>query len=307
MLVSLLSMSQKVHYVQCPVCNSRNIQKVLTAEDFTVSHEKFDIWECADCGVRFTQDVPDMEDIGHYYKAEAYISHTDTKKGFVNRMYHYVRSITMKQKKTFVENETGKKIGALLDIGSGTGSFANIMQNAGWQVTGLEPDKVARENAARLHNLELRPSSDLFILKEDSFDAVTMWHVLEHVHDLHGYWKRISRLLKADGVFIVAVPNYTSHDAQYYGEFWAAWDVPRHLYHFSPKSMDVLARQYGFQVTQHIPMIFDSYYVSMLSEKYKKGKSNNLLALAAGLESNQRAARNPKKYSSVIYIMKRIK
>lgn len=300
-------MSGKIHYQQCPVCNSRNIQKVLTAEDFTVSHEKFDIWECADCKVRFTQDVPDMEDIGHYYKAEAYISHTDTNKGFVNRAYHYIRSITMKQKKTFVEKETGLKTGRLLDIGAGTGAFADVMQKAGWDVTGLEPDDTARGNAERLHGLQLRPSSELFSLGENSFDAVTMWHVLEHVHDLHAYWKRISRILKENGVFIVAVPNYTSYDAQYYGAYWAAWDVPRHLYHFSPKSMDILAKQYGFAVTQHIPMIFDSYYVSMLSEKYKKGKSRNFIAFTNGLESNQRAARNPKKYSSVIYVMKRAK
>ncbi|WP_447641356.1 MULTISPECIES: class I SAM-dependent methyltransferase [Chitinophagaceae] len=305
MLVSLPFMSDNIHYQQCPVCNSRNIQKVLTAEDFTVSHELFDIWECADCSVRFTQDVPDMEAIGRYYKAEAYISHTDTNKGFVNRAYHYVRSITMKQKRTFVEKASGMKKGMLLDIGAGTGAFAATMQQAGWQVTGLEPDETARGNAQRLHGLSLQPSADLFVLPQNSFDAVTMWHVLEHVHDLHGYWKRISRVLKDAGVFIVAVPNYTSYDAQYYKEFWAAWDVPRHLYHFSPKSMDVLAKQYGFKVVQHIPMIFDSYYVSMLSEKYKKGKSRNFMAFTAGLESNQRAARNPKKYSSVIYVMKR--
>ena len=299
-------MSSKVHYTQCPVCNSRNIQKVMTAEDFTVSHEKFDIWECADCTVRFTQDVPDMEGIGAYYKAEAYISHTDTNKGLVNRLYHYVRSITMKQKKAFVEKETGLRNGSLLDIGAGTGAFTTVMQKAGWSVTGLEPDEAARENAKSLHGVELQPSSDLFLLSENSFDAVTMWHVLEHVHDLHGYWKRIARLLKETGVFIVAVPNYTSYDAQAYGAYWAAWDVPRHLYHFSPKSMEVLAKQYGFQITQHIPMVFDSYYVSMLSEKYKTGKNRNLSAFTIGLESNQRAARNPKKYSSVIYIMKKV-
>lgn len=300
-------MSDNIHYQQCPVCNSRNIQKVLTAEDFTVSHERFEIWECADCKLRFTQDVPDMEGIGRYYQAEAYISHTDTNKGFVNKAYHYVRSVTMKQKRTFVEKSTKLKSGTLLDIGAGTGAFAATMQQAGWQVTGLEPDEVARGNAERLHRLKLQSPSTLFDLSENSFDAVTMWHVLEHVHELHAYWKKIARLLKEDGAFIVAVPNYTSYDAQYYGEYWAAWDVPRHLYHFAPKSMDTLAQQYGFEIEQYIPMIFDSYYVSMLSEKYKKGKSRNLQAFTIGLESNQRAARNPKKYSSVIYVMKKRK
>ncbi|MFT4204882.1 MAG: class I SAM-dependent methyltransferase [Chitinophagaceae bacterium] len=299
-------MNGKIHYQQCPLCGSRNIHKVLTTEDFTVSHEHFDIWECGDCKLHFTQDAPDMESIGRYYKTEAYISHTDTNKGLVNRLYHYVRSITMKQKKTFVEKATGLKKAALLDIGAGTGAFAAVMQQAGWDVTGLEPDETARSNAQRLHNLNLRPSSDLYSLETNSFDAVTMWHVLEHVHDLHGYWKRISRILKTNGVFIVAVPNYTSYDAQYYGAYWAAWDVPRHLYHFSPKSMEILAAQYGFKIVRHIPMIFDSYYVSMLSEQYKKGKSRNLLAFSNGLESNQRAARDPKKYSSVIYVMKRV-
>lgn len=298
-------MDGKITYAACPGCSGHHIYKALEAEDFTVSHETFAIWECADCRLRFTQDVPDQAHIAPYYKADAYISHTDTKQGLVNRLYHMVRSVTLKQKRNLVRSESGLKKGNLLDIGAGTGAFAHTMQQSGWDVTGLEPDSDARANALKLHGLALRPAEELFSLPAASYDVITMWHVMEHVHDLQEYWNAIGRLLKPDGTALIAVPNYTSEDAKHYGPYWAAWDVPRHLYHFAPASMCRLAEKHGMQVKHFVPMIFDSYYVSMLSEKYKTGKNRYLQAFNEGFESNQKAGRNPKKYSSVIYVAKK--
>ncbi|MBN9295685.1 MAG: methyltransferase domain-containing protein [Filimonas sp.] len=298
-------MSEIITYATCPACGSGAIKPVLEAEDYTVSHETFSIWECDACTLRFTQNVPALQDIGKYYQSAAYVSHSDTKKGLINRLYHIVRNYTLQSKRKLVETVTRKSSGSLLDIGAGTGAFAATMKAGGWQITGLEPDDIARTNARNQHGLELQSPDRLFQLPANSFDIITMWHVLEHVHSLHEYLDTFGKILKQDGHILIAVPNYTSGDAQQYGAYWAAYDVPRHLYHFSPKSMQLLLAKHGFTVTEHKPMWFDSYYVSMLSEQYKNGKSNLPGAFFAGRKSNRNAGKSYDHCSSVIYVIKR--
>ncbi|HEY0298232.1 MAG TPA: class I SAM-dependent methyltransferase [Arachidicoccus sp.] len=293
-------------YNQCPLCNSNNIQSVFYAKDYTVSPEDFEIVQCKDCTLRFTQNVPDQQSIGKYYKSENYISHTNTSKGFINKMYQAVRRRTMKQKVKIVQQQTGLITGNLLDIGSGTGTFLNAMKNAGWQITGLEPDEDARKNAEELYGIIAQPSEKLFSLHEQAYDAVTMWHVLEHVHELHQYIDQLKKILKPKGRIIIAVPNYTSKDAADYQQFWAAYDVPRHLYHFSPKAMDKLMSLHQLKVTQHLPMWFDSFYVDMLSSKYKNGHTNYVSAFVHGMSSNLHAMNNIKECCSVIYVIEQV-
>lgn len=290
-----------IHYQQCPLCGSEKISKKLTAKDHTVSHETFDIWECATCSGRFTQDVPALNDIGRYYQSAEYISHSETREGLINRLYHSVRKITMRSKQNWVKTAAGVKTGKLLDIGSGTGAFLAHMKQLGWDVTGLEPDATARENALKHHKIESRSIEDLFQLEPAQYDCITMWHVLEHVHDLHGYLDQIHTLLKPGGALLVAVPNYKSTDARIYGSHWAAYDVPRHLYHFSPVAMDMLMQQHRFNIVTKHPMVFDAFYVSLLSEKYKTGKSGLLAGGFRGLRSYWKAWRHVDKCSSIVY------
>ena len=204
-----------------------------------------------------------------------------------------------------LQSLTKKEKGSVADIGCGTGAFLHSMQEAGWQITGFEPDETARQNAQRLYNIKPLPSPELYNQPADSFDAITMWHVLEHVHDLHAYIQQIKKMLKPDGRLLVAVPNYTSADAAQYQHYWAAYDVPRHLYHFSPASMTLLMKQHGLQVIATKPMWFDSFYVSMLSEEYRNGKSNVVGAVLNGLVSNMKALFDKKRCSSVIYVIKK--
>lgn len=298
-------MSDIIHYTQCPVCNSAEIKKVLTARDYTVSQENFAILECNHCTLRFTQDVPSQNAIASYYKSENYISHTDTSKGLVNQLYKSVRKRTLVQKRKLIEEVTGRATGNLLDVGAGTGSFLNEMKQNNWQVTGLEPDADARAVAKTLHGIDLRESGNLFALTENSFDAITMWHVLEHVHSLQEYIAQLKKLLTANGRLVIAVPNYTSSDAASYGEYWAAYDVPRHLYHFSPKAMEMLMEKHGLKLIACKPMWFDSFYVSLLSSKYKNGNTNWIGAGWTGFISNVKAMMNVRKCSSVIYVIKK--
>jgi 2-polyprenyl-3-methyl-5-hydroxy-6-metoxy-1,4-benzoquinol methylase len=296
-------MANCITYPNCPACGSSSIQRVLVAKDYTVSGKEFEIWECGKCTLRFTQHVPPAEEIGPYYQSESYISHTDTRKGLVNRLYHVVRGITLKSKQRLIEKVTGKKSGQLLDVGAGTGAFLHHMRKQGWLVEGLEPDHSARTRAEQQYQLVLLPSDYLFKLEPASKDVITLWHVLEHVHRLQDYMEQLKKLLKPGGRLIIAVPNYTSGDAQQYGATWAAYDVPRHLYHFSPKAMKQLIQQHGLQLKAIRPMWFDSYYVSMLSEKYKTGKQSLVKGALAGAVSNGKALFNRERCSSLIYII----
>lgn len=286
----------------CPVCSSKDITKVLSAKDYTVSKEYFDIWQCSNCTLRFTQNAPSPEQIGKYYQSENYISHSDTSEGLINNLYHKVRKRTLIQKKKLVMQITGKSTGNILDIGCGTGAFLHTMKSANWDITGLEPDENARNKAIELYGVHPQSAEDFYGLPDESFDAITLWHVLEHVHNLHGYMTKLKKLLKPGGHLFIAVPNYTAYDAKHYEEFWAAYDVPRHLYHFSPKAMVKLWNIHALRVNEIKPMWYDSVYVSMLSEKYKNGKSSAAKGFISGAISNLNTLFSEKKCSSLIYI-----
>lgn len=287
----------------CPVCYSAAISKELRAEDYTVSRQQFDIWQCSNCTLRFTQNIPDLTAVAAFYQSDSYISHTDTHAGIVNKLYHLVRKITLKRKLRLIEQSTGVQNGSLLDIGAGTGAFAYTAQLAGWQVTGLEPDEATRQRATSLYGLQLQNTATLFQLPVESFDAITMWHVLEHVHELQQYIEQVKLLLKKNGRALIAVPNYTSRDAVVYKQYWAAYDVPRHLYHFSPASVKKLLEQHGLKLVAVKPMWYDSFYISMLSGQYKNGKNNIVQAVWTGMLSNITAMFNQERCSSLIYVI----
>ncbi len=292
-----------IHYKNCPVCKSELIQEQLVAKDFTVTKNIFPIWQCNACTARFTQDVPEQDAIGAYYASANYISHSDTKRGIINSLYHLVRKSTLLSKRRLVINETGVVKGSILDIGCGTAAFLHTMKEADWAITGLEPDSAARAKAAELYQIQPQESAKLGELKPASYHAITMWHVLEHVHELHDYIKQIAELLAPGGKLFIAVPNYCSTDATIYKADWAAYDVPRHLYHFSPLSIEKLISMHGLKLDKVKPMWFDSFYVSMLSEQNKDGKGNMIKALFNGLVSNLKAWGDVRKCSSVIYVI----
>lgn len=292
-----------IHYTNCPACGSTEVEYVFAAKDNTVSGEQFEIWECHSCTLRFTQDVPDPFSIGPYYKAEDYISHTNTSKGFINSLYQLVRKQTLGHKRKIINKITGLKKGRILDLGSGTGAFVNEMYLHGWDATGLEPDGDARKIAEETYHIELENTDQFYNLPAASFDAITLWHVLEHVHELHPYLEQLRKLLKHKGKLFIAVPNYTSSDAKNYNQHWAAYDVPRHLYHFSPHSMKQLMDFHQLFIIDLKPMWFDSFYISLLSSKYKNGRTNWIVAGWNGLWSDIITIRNKKKSSSVIYII----
>ena len=292
----------KVHYTSCPVCSSTAINPLLTVKDHSVSGEEFVIWQCSNCSLRFTQDVPNETSIAPYYQSPDYISHSNTDKGVLNKLYQKVRKYTLQQKASLVIYHTASK-GNLLDIGAGIGAFLNEMKSRQWTVTGIEPDEGARTRAKNLFSIDLLPINSLAQLPYAAFDAITLWHVLEHVHSLHQYIEQLKVLLKNEGKIFIAVPNYQSLDADIYRNNWAAYDVPRHLYHFTPKAMETLMQKHGLKIIATKPMWFDSFYISLLSSKYRKGKTSWLSAGINGLRSNIKALFNKNACSSVIYVI----
>lgn len=288
----------------CPICSAQP-EPFITCIDYTVSGEPFAIEKCGSCGFLRTASPPAPSQIGRYYKAESYISHSDTRKGLISKLYHAVRVVMLNRKRAMVSALAGRKSGSLLDIGCGTGSFLHHMQQHGWEVTGLEPDADARKVAHNKHRLELSHPEQLFSLPHNHFTVITLWHVLEHVHTLHEYMAQISKMMAPDGLLVLALPNPESYDAKRWGNEWAAWDVPRHLWHFSPESVNRLAQQHGFRVVAQKPMPFDAFYVSMLSSRYAKRPFPILDGVICGLKGWVKSWSRCTASSSVIYFIKR--
>ncbi len=276
------------------------LEPYLNCMDYTVSNIEFSILIDPKTNLLVTSPRPKDEDLGAYYESEDYISHSDGGKSLFDRLYQLVRNYTLKQKIKLIDSfDTSEK--TVLDIGAGTGDFLVACQKQGWKVEGVEPSVKANEIASS--KLPSNLKKDIGEFDGQQYDVITMWHVLEHVPNLTTYISQLKRLLKPDGTLIVAVPNHQSFDAEHYGRFWAAYDVPRHLWHFSQKSIEKLFAKEKMKVVNKLPMKFDSFYVSLLSEKYRHGKMNPLKAFYIGLRSNLEARRT-NQYSSLIYIIK---
>ena len=294
-----------VHHERCPLCDSGMIADHFLCTDHFISRETFTIACCGSCGFMFTQDYPEESDIGRYYESAEYISHSDTSKGLINKIYHLVRQIMLHRKRGIIEKMTGLKKGTLLDVGSGTGHFAALMKEAGWDAKGIEINEKARTFATETFGLEIVSPASIPTLQSNSFDCVTMWHVLEHFHDPQKYIKDILTLLKPGGICTVALPNSSSFDALHYGKFWAAFDIPRHLWHFDPETFSHFAGKNGLIIECYFMLPFDVFYISALSEKYRGSPLPFLKGIAWGCWFAFLTIFNRKRSSSVIYILRK--
>ncbi|MCF0075621.1 class I SAM-dependent methyltransferase [Dyadobacter sp. CY261] len=290
---------------KCPVCQQSSFSNYLNVEDHTVSHKEFTIQQCNSCYFLFTNPRPSEEQIGAFYESQDYISHHDEAKDLMSKVYTSVRNHTVEQKVKLINSLIPTK-GTLLDIGCGTGAFLGAVKQNGWKTFGTEPDSGAREVASKRVGATVFENIAEDTLRAQQYDIITMWHVLEHVHKLNETIEWVERQLKPNGRIIIAVPNPQSFDAAKYGRFWAAYDVPRHLYHFTRATMKNLMHRHGLTVKKILPMWFDSFYVSMLSTKYKNKKMNMVDSALTGLQSNLKGRSGSDKElntSSLIYII----
>lgn len=277
------------------------LKPYLECKDYTVSNEMFTVLIDEESDLLVTTPRPEDDNLSAYYESKDYISHSDSSNSLFDKIYQIVRNYTLRKKIKLVSSfELSEKL--ILDIGAGTGDFLVQCKKSGWKVEGVEPSKNARDLAENKLGTKLK--TQISELGTEKYDVITMWHVLEHVPNLIDYVSQLNGLLKPKGTLVVAVPNHKSFDAANYGKFWAAYDVPRHLWHFSQKAIQMLFARESMKVIKCLPMKFDSFYVSLLSEKYKMGSMNPFKSFYVGLMSNLKARRTGE-YSSLIYIIKK--
>jgi 2-polyprenyl-3-methyl-5-hydroxy-6-metoxy-1,4-benzoquinol methylase len=291
--------------VKCPLCKSGNVLNHLEVKDLAVSKKTFILCRCDSCQLLFTNPRPNEEEIGPYYDFPEYYSHEDKVTSITQWLYQKIRNYSLKKKVALIDSLVTK--GTVYDYGCGTGQFIQQAATQGWQVKGIEPNEKARAQASK-KNPDSVLSSITELQETDTADVITLFHVLEHIHALRKTVKRILTHLKSGGYLIIAVPNHRSADAQYYGSDWAGWDVPRHLYHFNTAAMEAFQAEFDLEKVSTLPMVFDSYYVSLLSEKYRNPTASLLMtylrASYQGFLSNKKAAK-PGDYSSNIFIYRK--
>ena len=287
----------------CPICLSSDLQKKFNCTDHSTSKEKFTIVSCETCDFKFTNPRPKDKSLGSYYKSDKYISHTNNKKGLFNWMYHTVRKYSITTKLNLLKKISKNQ--NHLDIGCGTGEFLNACKNSGFKTEGIEPSKLAREQAINNYNLSVTHNTELDQFKSSQFDTISMWHVLEHIPELNKTIREFNRILNKNGKVIIAVPNHNSWDAKYYKEYWAGWDTPIHLWHFSKLSIEKIFKIHDFKLIEKKPMLFDSYYVSLLSEEFKTGKKKYVKGFTIGLLSNIIGIFSKRGCSSIIYVFEK--
>ncbi len=291
---------------ECPICSGTTFSPFVTCTDHSVSHETFTILKCSTCQLLITSPRPEDSELGKYYLSAAYTSHINQAASLMDKAYVVARSFTLKWKLSLILKHNSNKAGKLLDFGCGVGEFLKASAMKGWQVSGVEPSSIARTNANPVVSKHIVPSVKDLTDQQKKFDVITAWHVLEHVADLNNTLEVLTGLLQPNGTIFIAVPNHNSWDAGHYQEYWAAYDVPRHLWHFTPPSMTKLLTAHSLRVITVLPMRLDAYYVSLLSEKYKNSSSLPRLVNAAlnGVRSNY-SAKSTGQYSSLVYIAKR--
>ena len=285
----------------CPICTTEMKFKFVT-KDYLVTGESFDIVECEACSIRTTTPFPDKKIIGNYYSSDEYISHDDKVSGIFASIYGLVRTYQLNKKKKLIGKYFNKSNGKILDIGCGAGDFLQYMKENHWNINGVDTSNKARKIANKKLNIKVMDPKD-WINNKEKYDVITCWHSLEHVHEPWVYLDKIKKSLTLDGFLIVALPNYQSTDAKIYKEFWAAYDTPRHLYHFTIKSMNKTIKPHGLNIESIYRMNFDPFYVSMLSAKHM-GKSF-ISGLINGFKSWTLSIFSKDKCSSLIFIIKK--
>ena len=248
-----------------------------SVRDELTSNDSFNLYWDKKRKIAWT-DVSNTKDLSKYYKSDQYISHNTMNKSFIQILYNVVRSIMFHYKyrtlKSFV-----KPLDKLLDIGCGVGNFLSFMGKKNLNVTGVENNSIALE-ICKKKNLKVYDSIEN--LSDELFDIVSLWHVLEHLPRPNKIIEKIYDLLSSEGVLVIAVPNFSSHDREHYQNRWAALDVPRHLWHFTPDGLEEMLSSAGFELLKKNPLFFDVFYISFLSEKHKGNKLAFILAAIKG-------------------------
>ena len=260
-------------------------EKHIMTQDFLTTNEKFKIIEDKETRVLKTTPTPKEEDLPSYYSSEAYASHQERANTPVLWAYMRVRKIAMKSKIKLISTFS-TKTGALLDFGCGLGGFLSATHAKGWTSYGIEPHQKAKTKAKKISGREVYSTIGEAQKTNKKYDVITLWHSLEHVVGLGKTIRFLYNSTKKEGKVVVAVPNHQSFDAKHYKNFWAAYDTPRHIWHFDQKSITNVFKKQGFFLERKRLMMWDAFYISILSEKNKRSRAIYFKAAVIGVISN---------------------
>ena len=284
---------------RCPACGSPDIGSYTTITDHYYSKENFDIAACKGCGLRFTQNRPAPEEIGRYYDSENYASHDSGKKASVFlKVYQMARDYMLGLKFNLVR-QFKPEWKQVLDYGTGEGFFTEYLLKKGKDASGIEPSAVARENFKSRTGKTLFEDIDA-LPADKTFQVITLWHVLEHIHTLRETMEKLTERLEQKGIIVIAIPNQKAKDLEAFGPHWAAWDVPRHLYHWDTDSLSAFMKSLGLVRIHTGQLPLDPFYIGMISARYAgKGAVSGILT---GLKSYFHGKSNPAEGSTLLTI-----
>lgn len=298
-------MNVDIHHIdKCPHCGSERFEKVF---DCTAPHDDgvaFTLLKCGGCGFVFTQDVPVENEVACGVGVKRETTYSGLSKGLLQTMHKWVKNRMLKHKAKLLKSTSGLSYGRLLDITLHPAAFGDFMKHRGWRSRTVIVGPNARKGRGKSDD-EWLTTGDLDRMDAESFDVITLWHTLEHWQGLMSFWENAHRLLHDRGILIVAVPNCTSYDARYYQAQWAAYDVPRHLWHFTPKTIHNMALEHGFILMKHTPLYFDTFYVAMLSEKMRQNSCALVRGLWVGIKALFATFQSPERGSSMIYVFRK--
>jgi 2-polyprenyl-3-methyl-5-hydroxy-6-metoxy-1,4-benzoquinol methylase len=271
----------------------------MKVKDHFLSQEEFEIVETNTVGVYKTYPIP--ANIEPYYDSTDYISHHQDSGSIKEKFYKFLQNFNLKYKKNILQKNS--KLGSkVLDYGSGAGEFVKYIEQH-YVTFGYEPNHSARKNSLDKIS-KTKIVNNLSEIKDEFFDVITLWHVFEHIENQQEILEEFYKKLTIQGKLIIAVPNPDSYDAKKYREYWAAYDVPRHVFHFSKRGMVNLMNNPQWKIKEIKPLLLDSFYICMLSEKYKKYRLFWLKGLLFGTISNFKAFYTGE-YSSLIYVIEK--
>jgi 2-polyprenyl-3-methyl-5-hydroxy-6-metoxy-1,4-benzoquinol methylase len=292
----------------CPLCKGVELVLCHKSTDSLVSGDLFSVYKCTSCDFHVTSPRPTSGSVGSYYNSASYVSHNDVAKGWIPKIYRVVRDIMIRHKLRIVGRYKEKAPGKnnMLDVGCGTGEFLLKSKKMGYNTTGFEPDINASETASNKGLSIITKEDRLNELSPNYFDVVTLWHVLEHMYHPKDKIEVLEKILSDNGIMIVAIPEYKSFDGGYYKQNWAGWDLPRHVYHYNESTLTRLMDELNFKLIGKHSLMFDSFYISLLSEKNLNTRLGTIRAIIIGFLSNIMAIFSSYPFSSQIYVFKKM-